>query len=249
MLRIVRPEFLDELPPDDPRAVHSRGDLRRVNTLMGNAKIMAGALAGATGATGLPAVAFGEVGAKAGAARTIVELGGGDGTFLLEVAKRAAPSIGPARVMLVDQQALVTSATRDAMTALSWPLETVQTDVFAWLLRDGLEPADVIIANLFLHHFEGERLATLLREAARQTRVFVACEPHRSAPALAAASLLGAIGCNGVTLHDARISVRAGFRGAELSAIWPAGNGWTLQEYKAGRFTHGFVARQGDTSG
>ncbi len=40
--RTVVPELLDELPPDDPRAMHSRGDLRRVNRLMGNADIMAG---------------------------------------------------------------------------------------------------------------------------------------------------------------------------------------------------------------
>jgi len=40
----VIPELLDELPPDDPRAVHSRGDLRRVNKLMGNADIVAGAV-------------------------------------------------------------------------------------------------------------------------------------------------------------------------------------------------------------
>jgi hypothetical protein len=213
--------------------VHSRGDLRRVNTLMGNAKIIAGAL-GATGATGLP---------------IIVELGGGDGTFLLEVAKRAAPLIGAARVTLVDQQALVTAATRDAMAALLWPLETVQADVFEWLRHPGPAQADVIIANLFLHHFEGERLATLLREASGQTRMFIAAEPYRSGTALFAASLLGMIGCNGVTLHDARISVRAGFRGAELSALWPGGNGWTLQEHKAGRFTHGFVARHGAARG
>jgi hypothetical protein len=54
--------------------------------------------------------------------------------------------------------------------------------------------------------------------------------------------MMGLIGCNGVTVHDARVSVRAGFRDRELSAIWPAGNDWTLQEHKAGRFTHGFVA-------
>ena len=236
MIRTVIPELLDELPPDDPRAVHSRGDLRRVNALMGNASIMAGAL-GATGATGARG---------AGAALSIVELGGGDGTFLLELAKRVAPAIGAARATLVDQQALLTSATRDALAALSWHVDTVKADVFEWLGRRGPEAVDLTVANLFLHHFDGERLSTLLREASKQTRLFVACEPRRSPGALAAASLLRFVGCNGVTVHDARISVRAGFRDRELSALWPGGYEWALDERHAGRFTHGFVARRGE---
>jgi len=54
--------------------------------------------------------------------------------------------------------------------------------------------------------------------------------------------MMRVIGANGVTLHDAKISVRAGFRDHELSALWPPGSGWQLTEGKAGRFTHGFTA-------
>ncbi len=36
MERIVEPELLDSLPPDDPDAVRSRRDLRRINAVMGN---------------------------------------------------------------------------------------------------------------------------------------------------------------------------------------------------------------------
>ena len=241
--RTVIPELLDELPPDDPRAIHSRGDLRRVNKLMGNADIISGALKG-SGAFFAP-----DAQKKAPDPFSIVELGGGDGTFLLEVAKRAAPVIGAAHATLVDQQVLLTAATRDALAALSWRVDAIKADVFDWLSRGRAECADVTIANLFLHHFEGPRLATLLRETSKQTRMFVACEPWRSKAALAAASLMGLIGCNGVTVHDARISVRAGFRDGELSAIWPGGNGWALEERKAGRFTHGFVARHGEPRG
>jgi len=79
--------------------------------------------------------------------------------------------------------------------------------------------------------------------------VFIACEPHRSAAAFIAASLMRLIGCNGVTVHDARISVRAGFRPPDLSALWPTGSGWTVHEYKAGRFTHAFVARKPERRG
>ena len=239
--RTVIPELLDELPPDDPRAVHSRGDLRRVNKLMGNADIIAGAI-GASGAIG----ATGALGARR-AALTIVELGGGDGTFLLELAKRVAPVLGAARAILVDQQDLMTRHTREALAALEWHVDPVKADVFEWLGRPN-EIADVTIVNLFLHHFKGQRLSTLLREASKQTRMFVACEPHRSRRALAAASLMGLIGCNRVTVHDARISVRAGFRDTDLSAIWPGERDWTLKEQKAGRFTHCFVAMKTSTA-
>lgn len=34
--RQLEPEILDALPPADPAALHSRGDLRRINMLMGN---------------------------------------------------------------------------------------------------------------------------------------------------------------------------------------------------------------------
>ena len=108
------------------------------------------------------------------------------------------------------------------------------------------EPAkgDAIIANLFLHHFQGVRLAELLRGVARLARVFVALEPRRSRWALAASRQLWAIGCNQVTRHDAPVSVRAGFAGQELSRLWPENGEWQLEEQRAGWFSHLFVARR-----
>ena len=43
-MRILETEWLDTLPASDPRAEHSRRDLRRINTLMGNARHIAAAL-------------------------------------------------------------------------------------------------------------------------------------------------------------------------------------------------------------
>jgi len=54
---------------------------------------------------------------------------------------------------------------------------------------------------------------------------------------------MGLMGCNAVTRHDARVSVRAGFRDDELSRLWPSG-GWTLEERGAPPFSHLFVARR-----
>ena len=226
MRRVVIPELLDHLPASDPRAIHSRGDLRRINTLMGNADIIGRELL----SPGL-----------SGSRMTIVEIGGGDGTFLLEVAKRAAPAIGPVRALLIDQQSIVTMETTAQLAKLSWHLETVKADVFQWL-HDFNQTADVTIANLFLHHFEDDRLQELLSLAAARTRTFLACEPLRSPLAYVAASLMGVIGCNSVTVHDGRISIRAGFCNGDLSTLWPRSNAWSLVERRAGRFTHGFRA-------
>ena len=46
MQRRVEPELLDALPADDPRAVRSREDLRRINRLMGNQSVLGNALDG-----------------------------------------------------------------------------------------------------------------------------------------------------------------------------------------------------------
>jgi hypothetical protein len=57
--------------------------------------------------------------------------------------------------------------------------------------------------------------------------------------------LIGAIGANAVTREDAVLSVRAGFRGSELTVVWPSqGDGWRTQEYSAGFFSHCFRAER-----
>jgi len=228
MLRSVLPELLDALPADDPHAVRSRRDLKRVNALMGNADIMARALLQRF---------------RVRPPETLVELGAGDGTLLLQMARRVAPQWNGLRVVLVDQQRLVTAQTRAQFEALSWQVESVQADVLQWVReRPVHHTVDVTVANLVLHHFGDRELATLLHEVSRQTRTFLACEPRRARPALAAAAMLGLVGCSRVTVHDATISVRAGFRDQELSAVWPRAAVWMLTEGRAGRFSHTFMA-------
>jgi hypothetical protein len=97
---------------------------------------------------------------------------------------------------------------------------------------------------LFLHHFDREQLARLLLKAASRAQMFVALEPRRSAWCLAFSRLVGFIGCNSVTQHDAPASVRAGFAGCELSSLWPPNEGWHLSEGAAGPFSHRFVAQR-----
>lgn len=223
MRRVVEPEWLDELLPTDPRAIRSRRDLRRINGLLGNASIVARAL----GSTG-----FQDWGSY------LIDLGGGDGHFLLKVAKRFRGK--PKQALLLDRQPSPDSTTLRELAARGWPTEVQVTDVF-----DGLQVAhrnSAVIANLFLHHFEDSRLREMF-ELIRKTEcgVFVACEPSRSRLALFACRCLRVVGCNAVTRHDALVSVRAGFRGSELTALWGNSSDWRVEEGRAGLFSHRFV--------
>ncbi len=273
MLRRVEPEWLDELPAAAPEAIASRGDLQRLNWWMGHAGVFHRALRKVSPST----------------PRRVVELGAGDGTFLLRLAARWPARGARITTVLVDRQNLVSAKTRRTFAALGWDVQTVQADVFDWLAERGVHaaspcpssdgsaspkahdnhalkrpegrvpdrdfqptpapPADWLLANLFLHHFPTERLRELLALAAVRTSAFIVCEPRRAPLPLAATRLLGLIGCNAVTRHDARVSVRAGFAGEELSALWPSDGRWELREIAGGLFSHCFVARLKETPG
>ena len=101
---------------------------------------------------------------------------------------------------------------------------------------------EVVIANLFAHHFHDLKLAALLSGVARHAQVFIAVEPRRSFWALGFSRLVGLVGCNRITRHDAPVSVRAGFSGSELSQLWPYAADWHLEERRAGPFSHLFMA-------
>ena len=225
MQRLVEPEWLDSLAPSDPRARGSRRDLRRVNWIMGNARLTARALV-------------------RGAARPpsrIVDIGAGDGAFSLSLARRLAPRWPGLNVVLVDRAPAVEPATLAAIRAAGWKPEIVAADVFDWCRRPRTA-GEAVVANLFLHHFDDAALGRLLAALADGAAIVAACEPRRSALALAGSRLLGLIGCNDVTRHDAVVSVRAGFTGREISALWPQVSGWRLAEGPANLTSHLFVA-------
>ena len=227
MARRVEPEWLDELPATDARAQRSRRDLARVNALMSNAGIVARAM------RLMPAARV----------RSIAEIGAGDGAFALGLARRLSRAEG-AEFTLLDRQPIVGPATAGAFVRGGWKVRAVEADVFDWLRAETTPRFDAIVANLFLHHFEPAALAELLRLAAARAPLFVACEPRRSGVAMLGSRLLGLVGCNDVTRHDAVVSVRAGFRDGELAALWPPGDAWELDEGARGLFSHVFVARR-----
>lgn len=227
--RRLEPEWLDELPCDDPRAIRSRRDLRLMNRIMGHGGIIARSL-----------------GSSLGRAPRIAELGAGDGTLLLRIAARASWRAG-AEVVLVDRQPVVDAATATRYEAIGAHAKVCAADAFDWLESDDAT-CGAIVANLFLHHFENEQLARLFALASSRAGLFVGCEPRRARLPLAGSHLLGLIGCNDVTRHDAVLSVRSGFTDRELSALWPASGGWSLEERRAGLFSHLFVAHRGGRS-
>jgi hypothetical protein len=231
MERIVLPELLDVLPPQDQSALRSRRDLRRLNAWMGHPRVMARVLQNNLMDQG---------------DRQIVELGAGDGHFLLSVARRLRGQWPGAKATLVDRLDVLDPQTREHFNRLGWHVHAEIAEASEWLRQASPPAAAAVISNLFLHQFHPEQLAELLRLAACSSRVVIALEPRRSWLLRLCGRLLWLIGCGPVTCHDGRISIRAGFAGSELSALWPDKKNWELVERPVGLFSHLFIARRKD---
>jgi len=240
MHRVVAAEVLDGLPQDDARARRSRRDLRRVHRAMGTRAIILRELR----AMGLARLELEPL--------RVLEIGAGDGSLMLGVAQSLAGAWPKVALTLLDRQALLTPATVASYQEVGWTAVAEVGDVLDWAARDVDAPAltapqrwDLIVANLFLHHFEGAQLTRLLQAVAQKSDRLLACEPRRDWLALAGSHLTGLIGANAVTREDAVLSVYAGFTGHELSALWPVqSEPWRIQERAAGLFSHCFCAER-----
>src|SRR5215470_17378143 len=164
LLRIVEPELADHIPGDDPRARRFRRDLNRLNAFAMTDRLMARALLKHCGDV-VP--------------REVVDLGAGDGAFMLRVAERLAPKWPDVTVKFVDQQDIVSAPVRDRFAALRWNVQTIAADVFDFL-QELPSNVDIITANGFLHHFTAGQLTRLFGLAARRTKLLVATEPRRT---------------------------------------------------------------------
>lgn len=129
--RTIVPELLDHLPADDPEAVRSRRDLRRINFLMGNERWVCRTVKALD-----PAVV----------GRGIYEIGAGEGALTGKLA-----TMFPAAPMTACDL-----APRPAGLALRvlWQ----RGDLFKMPTPTS---GGVAVANLFLHHFEGYALRAL----------------------------------------------------------------------------------------
>jgi hypothetical protein len=239
--RVVTAEILDGLLESDPTAARSRRDLRRIHRVMGTAGLIARTLRSTK-----------SIGRSAAPVR-ILELGAGDGHLMLNVARQVYAQWPNVELTLLDRLDLVDKSTRVAYSALGWNVRPLVVDVLDWTADKPVASCapnvgsrwDLIIANLFLHHFDSMQLSALLSAIAARAQCFVANEPRRAWVARAGSHLVGAIGANAVTRTDAVLSVAAGFRDSEMSALWPVDCGsWKLTERATGVFGQQLLAER-----
>lgn len=183
--RIVKPELLDHLPPDDPSARRSRRDLKRINWLMGNERWILNSIR-----------PF-----KEAAAKGIAEIGAGDG-FLSGKLAKAFPHAPVSAFDLAPRPERLDPR-------VTWN----QGNLFqAGDLRGG-----ILVANLFLHHFEGEALEQLGR-ICEGFEVVAFSEPSRDPVSHLCGHVLDPF-VNHVTRYDMHVSIDAGFLPGELPAL------------------------------
>jgi 2-polyprenyl-3-methyl-5-hydroxy-6-metoxy-1,4-benzoquinol methylase len=102
---------------------------------------------------------------------------------------------------------------------LSWPAARAWHQVD---LRDftGFNRYGAVVGNLIFHHLDDGELAQLGARLSHAGRVIVASEPTRSPRSQRLIALAGrALGASHITLHDAHVSIAAGFRGDELPRL------------------------------
>lgn len=227
--RCIEPEWLDRLPPDDPRARRSRRDLRRINAWMGNAWITGRRL---------------QVASRRVPPNRIIDLGSGDGWFLMHSLRHLETLGREIEVLLMDQQDAVDPGAMAGLKAQGFRPRKVQVEVMQGLRSLSNQPGTWVMANLLLHHFDDHALERLLALIAERADLCVACEPRRNLWSRVVAQSLWLLGANEVTRHDAVVSVAAGFRDCELTGFWPSRVGWSLTERPAGLFSHLFLSQR-----
>ncbi|MBC7958147.1 MAG: hypothetical protein H7Y33_20035, partial [Cytophagales bacterium] len=146
MQRTVSAETLDHLAPEDPAAQRSRRDLMRVHRAMRSCAIVARGWRALWPARSL----IGPL--------KILEIGAGDGTLLLAVARSLAPQWPPVQLTLLDRQDIVSAATLAGYAELGWVVRVEVADVLDWAVQPSAEMAsgkssptwDLISTTLFL---------------------------------------------------------------------------------------------------
>lgn len=187
--RVLRPELLDFIPAADGE--RSLRDLVRINRIFGGHRLARSLFRALE---------------PAGARFTVLDVGAASGDMGAAI-RSAFPG------------ARITSLDRVPYHMASAAPPRVSADALALPFRP--RSFDYVVCSLFMHHFPNERLVVLLRsllEIAR--RAVVVMDLERTPLLYYALPFAGAaLRWSPVTLHDARRSVQAAFRPAELEAL------------------------------
>lgn len=160
----------------------------------------------------------------------VLELGAGDGTLTRSLLSRRI--LRPDQLLALDLH----PPPPDWPAAATW----LQQDLFAGPLPE----ADIVIANLFLHHFEDSQLARLGELISPRTRLLLLSEPERRRRYLWTGPLLRYVfRLNHVTVYDMRVSIRAGFRSSELIDSLQL-QSWRTQQSHSLFGAHRVIAKQ-----
>ncbi len=207
--RVVVPEILDHLAADDPEAIRSRRDLRRINFFMGNERWFCREIQRFTEQ----------------ASRGITEIGAGDGALCCQLAEIFPKAPIVAYDLAPKPKTLGSRVLWNEGNLLEMPAPN----------------GGILIANLLVHHFQGEELAALGKWI-QGSEVILLNEPDRSH----FPHLLGRLAhpfINRVTRHDMLVSIRAGFREEEMATLLGLDDGgWQLRETSSWRGARRMIA-------
>jgi len=143
----------------------------------------------------------------------LLDLGSGAGDIL--VAARALATRLGARIETIGLERTLPLA-REGRTASG---DTLAAEALALPFSDG--SVDVVMCSQVLHHVAGDDASALLREMHRVARTAVIVSDIRRAWGALIGVWLGSflLGFHPVSRHDGVVSVRRGFRAAELAAL------------------------------
>jgi len=101
-------------------------------------------------------------------------------------------------------------------------------------LRAAPAKSEIVLVNLFLHHFDDEALRELLAPTIDQARVLLFSEPARYGVHQWMGRCLYPFGLSEVTRHDMQVSIAAGFREGELADILGLDSrSWAVREQRS----------------
>ncbi len=189
MERVVKSEILDSLPENHPEALRNRRDLCLINGLQQNFPWICRML---------------EKHLRVG--DQVCEFGAGTGELGIFLRKKRIVPVGSG-ICGID----FWSRPRD------WPEEWPWQQGDLSMLSEF--PYAVVIGNHIFHQFEDSILRERGALIQRHCRVLVACEPVRRKLHLWQLIFLKPFRLSPVSWHDARVSIRAGFRGMELAEL------------------------------